>query len=418
MGIKEELYGYGEKAKYAALKLSIVSTKDKNSALYKMAKNLRKSSKLIESENRKDIEAGKERNLSNAMLDRLLLDEGRIDAMASGIEKIASLVDPVGEILNGWTTDDGIKIRKVRVPIGVIGMIYESRPNVTADAAALALKSGNAIILRGGKEAIHSNRVIAKILQDTLEEEGLLKDIINLVQTTDREAVKILGQMVGFVDVIIPRGGEGLIKAVTESAKVPVIYHDKGLCHTYVDKYADLRMAEEICINAKTQRPGVCNAMETMLVNSEVADEFLPIIYESMVKKGVELRGCEKTVKILDNIKVATEEDWSTEYLDLILSIKVVESLEEAIEHINRYGSKHSEAIVTDNYKSSKEFTNGVDASTVYVNASTRFTDGGSFGFGAEIGISTNKLHARGPVALEELTTYKYIVEGEGQIRG
>ncbi|BDU51348.1 glutamate-5-semialdehyde dehydrogenase [Haliovirga abyssi] len=417
MELREELYEYGKKAKEASLKLTVASTKEKNLALRKIAENLRKNIKDIEKENEKDIVAGKERGLSKAMLDRLLLTSDRIESMASGVEKIATLTDPVGEILTGWTTEDGIKIRKVRVPIGVIAMIYESRPNVTADASALALKSGNAIILRGGKEAINSNKIIAKIIKESLDEVGLPSDSINLVQTIDREAVKILTQMVDYIDVIIPRGGSGLIKAVTENAKVPVIYHDKGLCHTYVDEMADIEMAKKICFNAKVQRPGVCNAMETMLVNKNIAEEFLPQMAEEFKKAGVELRGCKQTKQILKDIKLAEEKDWDTEYLDLILSIKMVDSVDEAITHINKHGSKHSEAIVTKDYESANKFLNGIDASTVYVNASTRFTDGAMFGFGAEIGISTNKLHARGPVALAELTTYKYIVEGNGQIR-
>lgn len=418
MELKETLYKYGKNAKKAGLSLAIASSKEKNNALKKMAEKLRENSELIKMENGKDIVEGEKNGLSKAMLDRLLLNDERIEGMAAGIEKIVSLTDPVGEIVKGWTTEDGIRIRKVKVPIGVIGMIYESRPNVTADAAALALKSGNAIILRGGKEAIYSNKIIAKFLQDALEETGFSKDCINLIQTTEREAVKILTQMTEYVDVIIPRGGQGLINAVTENAKVPVIFHDKGLCHTYVDEYADIDMAVNIAINAKVQRPGVCNAMETLLVHENIADTYLPILAKEMEEAGVTLKGCKKTLKILKEIEKATEEDWDTEYLDLILSIKIVESVDEAIDHINMHGSKHSEAIITDNLQNSTRFLNAVDASTVYVNASTRFTDGGSFGFGAEIGISTNKLHARGPVALEELTTYKYIVEGDGQVRG
>lgn len=417
MELKEVIYGYGEAAKKASLKLAMASTKEKNEVLKLMAKRLRENREDIKMENKKDMDAGKENNLSKALLDRLLLDDARIESMACGVEKIASLTDPVGEIITGWTTEEGIKIRKVKVPIGVIGMIYESRPNVTADAAALALKSGNSIILRGGKEAIHSNKVIAKILRNTLEDSNLEEDIVNLIQTTDRDAVKFLAQMTEYMDVIIPRGGEGLIRAINSMAKVPVIYHDKGLCHTYVDENSDFDMAYEICINAKVQRPGVCNAMETLLVHKNIADEFLPTMIEKFKKEDVEIRGCEKTQEIVGDIKKATLEDWATEYLDLILSVKVVENVEEAINHINSYGSGHSEAIITNDYNSSNKFSLGVDASTVYTNASTRFTDGAMFGFGAEIGISTNKLHARGPVGLSELTTYKYIVNGEGQKR-
>lgn len=417
MEIVKIMKEYGKKAKAAALSLAVTSSKDKNRALTLMAKHLRKNAAIIKEENKKDISAGKERGLSKALLDRLLLDDNRIESMAAGVEKIAMLTDPVGEIIKGWTTEEDIKIRKVRVPIGVVGMIYESRPNVTADAVALALKSGNSIILRGGKEAINSNKIIAKFLKEALKEADLPEDAVNLVQTTDREAVKIMTQMNEYIDVIIPRGGEGLIKAVTKNATVPVIFHDKGLCHTYVDEFAKIDMAVKIALNAKVQRPGVCNAMETMLVHSKIADKFLPVIVDEMRSYNVELRACEKSRKIVSDLIAATEEDWSTEYLDLILSIKIVDSLEEAIAHINKYGSKHSECIVTSDYTNSNKFLNSIDASTVYVNASTRFTDGAMFGFGAEIGISTNKLHARGPFALEELTTYKYIVEGEGQIR-
>lgn len=417
MDIKTEIYEYGKKAKEASLSLSIASLKDKNRALQFMADKIRKNTKEIIEENKKDLENGVKSNLTSAMLDRLMLDEKRVESMAKGIEKIISLTDPVGETIKGWKTEDGLDIKKVRVPIGVVGMIYESRPNVTADAASLALKSGNAIILRGGKEALNSNRIIAKVLKEAVAEVGLNENSINLVQSTDRDGVKVLVQMTEYVDVIIPRGGESLIKAVVENAKVPVIFHDKGLCHTYVDEYADIEMATKICFNAKVQRPGVCNAMETLLVHKNIAEQFLPVMAEEFKKANVELRGCERTQKIIKNIKKAVEEDWTTEYLDLILSIKVVDTLEEAIAHINKYGSKHSEAIVTESYTNSQKFLKSIDSATVYVNASTRFTDGGCFGFGAEIGISTNKLHARGPFALEELTTYKYIIEGNGQTR-
>lgn len=417
MDIKSEIYGYGEKAKDAALKLSTATSKEKNNALQKMADNLRKNSEQIIEENKKDIDAGKNNNLSAAMLDRLLLDAKRVEAMAKGIEKIISLTDPVGETIKGWKTEENLDIRKVRVPIGVVGMIYESRPNVTADAASLALKSGNAIILRGGKEAINSNRIIAKILKNAVEESGLPADSVNLIQGTDREGVKVLVQMTEYVDVIIPRGGESLIRAVVENAKVPVIFHDKGVCHTLVDEFADISKAVKICYNAKVQRPGVCNAMETMLVHKNIAEKFLPVMADEFKSAGVEIRGCEKTQKILNGIKAATDEDWAAEYLDLILAVKIVESIEEGVKHINKYGSKHSDSIVTESYTNAQYFQKAVDSATVYVNASTRFTDGGCFGFGAEIGISTNKLHARGPFALEELTTYKYIIEGNGQIR-
>lgn len=417
MNLNEIIIGYGKLAREASHKLATTLTKEKNRALLLMSKKLKENKEIIKKENEKDIENGKKDNLSDAMLDRLLLNDSRIEDMANGIEKIASLIDPVGEIITGWNTENGLNIKKIKVPIGVIGMIYESRPNVTADAAALALKSGNSIILRGGKEAIHSNKIIASLLKDALKETAIPEDAINLIQTTEREAVKIMTRLEEYIDVIIPRGGSGLIKAVTEHATVPVIFHDKGLCHVYVDCDADLKMANDICMNAKTQRPGVCNAMETLLINGKIADKFLPIIAENLKKDGVELRVCSRCKEILPNEKDATELDWETEYLDLILSIKIVDNIDSAVEHINKYGSKHSEAIISNNYENTTKFLNSVDASTVYVNASTRFTDGGEFGFGAEIGISTNKLHARGPFALNELTTYKYIVSGNGQIR-
>ena len=417
MNIVEEVRSKSKSAKEASYILATLTSQIKNSALKNMAAGLRDAKESIKSKNAIDIENGKAAGLSSAMLDRLLLNDARIEGMAAGIEKIAALTDPVGEVIKGWIPESGINIKKVRVPIGVIGMIYESRPNVTADAAALALKSGNSIVLRGGKEAINSNIVIAEILKKAAVEAGIPEGAITLIELTDREGVKVLTQLTEFVDVIIPRGGSGLIKAVTESAKVPVIFHDKGVCHTFIDEFADIEMGKKICMNAKVQRPGVCNAMETLLVHENIAEKFLPEMAEEFSKAKVELRGCEKTLKILKNIKAATEEDWDTEYVDLILSIKVVKSVEEAISHINRYGSKHSDAIITNSYENSKRFTNAVDSATVYVNASTRFTDGGCFGFGAEIGISTNKIHARGPFALEELTTYKYIIEGEGQIR-
>lgn len=417
MEILEEVKSKAKAAKEASYKLAVVSSKDKNRVLKKMAAKIREAKESLKEKNRIDIEAGVKAGLSNAMIDRLTLNDKRIEDMAAGIEKIAALTDPVGEVIKGWSPESGIKINKVKVPIGVIGMIYESRPNVTADSAALALKSGNAIVLRGGKEAVNSNVALAEILKDAVIEEGFPEGSISLIQNIDREGVKILSQMVEYVDVIIPRGGSGLIQAVVEHAKVPVIFHDKGLCHTFIDESADIDMAKNICINAKVQRPGVCNAMETLLVHEKIAEKFLPIIAAEYIKAGVELRGCENTLKILKDIEAATEEDWGTEYLELILSVKIVKNIEEAVTHINRYGSKHSEAIVTNSYENSKLFTTAVDSATVYVNASTRFTDGSCFGFGAEIGISTNKLHARGPVALEELTTYKYVIEGNGEIR-
>jgi glutamate-5-semialdehyde dehydrogenase len=336
--------------------------------------------------------------------------------MAEALRDIAKLKDPVGRVIDGWVLDNGLRIEKVKIPIGVIGIIYESRPNVTSDAAGLCFMSGNACILKGGKEAMHSNITIIEILQYVLEKNKLPKEAISLIPDYSREGVAWLIQQDKYVDLIIPRGGEKLIKFVSENSKVPVVKHDKGLCHVYVHEDANLDEAVKICINAKVQRPGVCNAMETLLVDRNIAGKFLPKIKEVMEKEGVELRGCEITLEYIDIAK-ATEEDWETEYLDKILSIRVVDNLEDAIEHIETYGSGHSDSIVTENYSVAEEFLNRVDSACVYVNASTRFTDGGIFGFGAEVGISTNKLHARGPMGIDDLTTYKYKIYGNGQIR-
>jgi len=337
--------------------------------------------------------------------------------MAVGVHEIAGLADPVGTMLGMWNRPNGLRIGKIRVPIGVIGFIYESRPNVTVDAAGLCLKSGNAIILRGGSEAIDSNSAIADVVVDSLGKAGLPGDSVQLVRTTDRAAVNAMLKLDKFIDLIIPRGGKGLIDLIVQNSMIPVIMHYDGICHTYVDEFADLDMAEKICLNAKVQRPGVCNAMETMLVHSGVADEFLPKIAAKLADAGVEVRGCVRTCKIMPNAVAATDEDWATEYLDLILSVKVVDSIEEAIDHIAKYGSAHSDAIVTENYHRAQQFLDAVDSSAVFVNASTRFNDGFEFGLGAEMGISTNRLHCRGPMGLEELTTTKYVVYGSGQVR-
>jgi len=388
----------------------------KRSVLNQMAKSLEDNISQIINANEKDLEYAKNANLSSALIDRLLLNEKRIKAMAEALRDIAKLKDPVGRVIDGWNIDNGLRIEKVKIPIGVIGIIYESRPNVTSDAAGLCFMSGNACILKGGKEAYHSNTVIIEILRDVLERNNLPADAISMLPDYSRSGVEWLIKQDKYVDLIIPRGGEALIKFVSENSKVPVVKHDKGLCHVYIHKDADLDKAVKIALNAKIQRPGVCNAMETLLVDREIASKILPRIKEEMEKNEVELRGCEITLEYID-INKATEEDWHTEYLDKILSIKVVENFEDAVEHIQKYGSGHSDAIVTENYSMAEEFLNRIDSACVYVNASTRFTDGGVFGFGAEVGISTNKLHARGPMGIDDLTTYKYKIYGNGQIR-
>ncbi len=405
-----------QKVKEASRVVATLNSGIKRKVLNEMANALEKNAKTIIEANKKDLDYANEANLSNALIDRLLLDEKRIKAMADSLRDIAKLKDPVGKIIDGWKLDNGLEIQKVKIPIGVIGIIYESRPNVTSDAAGLCFMSGNACILKGGKEAFHSNSVIIEILRYVLEKNSLPEDIVSLLPDYSRSGVEWLIKQDKYVDLIIPRGGEKLIKFVSENSKVPVVKHDKGLCHVYIHENANLKDGAKIALNAKVQRPGVCNAMETLLVDRKVAGEFLPVIKEMMEKEGVELRGCEITLEYID-IKPATEEDWHTEYLDKILSIRVVDGLEDAIEHIEKYGSGHSDSIVTDNLKAAEEFLNRVDSACVYVNASTRFTDGGVFGFGAEVGISTNKLHARGPMGIDDLTTYKYKIIGNGQVR-
>ena len=382
-----------------------------------MARSLEERSEMILEANHEDMEAARNKGLSKVLLDRLLLTQDRIVEMAEGLRALVALADPIGEVIRMWTRPNGLQIGKMRVPLGVIGIIYEARPNVTVDAAGLCLKTGNAVILRGGSEAFNSNQAIAQVISSAAINAGLPAGTIQLVNTTDREAVNIMLKMNEFIDVLIPRGGAGLIQTVVQNATVPVLETGVGNCHTYVEEDADLEMAEKIVINAKTQRPGVCNAMETLLVNARVAPVFLPRAASALQAKGVELRGCPRTREILPEVIPATEEDWKTEYLDLILAIRVVDDLEAAIQHINTYGSKHSEAIITSSYAKARAFLQQVDAAAVYVNASTRFTDGYQFGFGAEIGISTQKMHARGPMGLEELTTIKYIIYGDGQIR-
>jgi glutamate-5-semialdehyde dehydrogenase len=417
--LAEQIEAMGRRARAAARALALCSEDRKNTALLAMADAIEAAGAEIVAANGRDLQAAPGYGLNAAAVDRLRLDAPRIHAMAAGVREVAALPDPCGEIIRQWTRPNGMQITKLRVPIGVVGIIYESRPNVTADAAVLCVKSGNACILRGGKEAIHSNAAIAKALSAGAVHAGLSADIVQLVPFTDREGVRLLAQMDRYLDVIVPRGGHALIEAVVEHARMPVIKHYHGVCHVYVDQAADLAMAEKIAVNAKCQRPGVCNAMETLLVHRDVAGEFLPSVAKALRDRGVELRGDKRTCEVLGaDVKAATEEDWTTEYLDLILSIRVVDSLEQAIDHIEHYGSHHSDSIVTADEAAARKFLAAVDSAAVFWNVSTRFCDGGEFGFGAEIGISTDKLHARGPMGLEELTTYKYLVTGAGQVRG
>ena len=403
-------------AKASSRVLSTLSGKEKNRILLEMAAALRANTSDLLVANAADMADGEKNSLTSALMDRLFLDEGRVDSMAVAIEEIAALKEPVGRVLDGWVTEDGLKIEKVSIAIGVIGIIYESRPNVTSDTAALCFKSSNVCVLKGGKEAENSNRAIAEVLKDVLIENDLPSSLISLIPDSSREGVNKLIKMDRYVDLIIPRGGAGLIKHVSENATVSVVKHDKGQCHTYVDKDAKIDRAIAIAINAKVQRPGVCNAMETLLVDSAIAKETLPLFKEEFDKAHTELKGCLNTQSIIE-VANATDEDYDTEYLANILNIKVVDGVSGAIEHIVTYGSGHSEAIITENITSAETFLNAIDAACVYVNASTRFTDGGSFGFGAEVGISTNKLHARGPMGIEGLTTYKFKIYGNGQIR-
>ncbi|MDY0120547.1 MAG: glutamate-5-semialdehyde dehydrogenase [Sulfurimonas sp.] len=405
-----------KEAKAASRVLSTISGADKNRILREMAEALRANTMNLIEANAKDMRSGEENDLSSALMDRLYLDEKRIDAMAVAIEEIAALKEPVGRVLDGWVTEDGLKMEKVSIPIGVIGIIYESRPNVTSDTAALCFKSSNVCVLKGGKEAEHSNKAIAEVLKNVLIKNDLPPSLISLIRDSSREGVAKLIKMDKYVDLIIPRGGAGLIKYVSENATVSVVKHDKGQCHTYIDKDAILDNAIAIALNAKVQRPGVCNAMETLLVDSALADTALPLLKAEFDNAGTRLKGCARTQAIID-VENATDEDYDTEYLANILNIKVVDGVEGAIEHIVRFSSGHSEAIITENITKAELFMNAIDAAAVYVNASTRFTDGGAFGFGAEVGISTNKLHARGPMGIEGLTTYKFKIYGSGQIR-
>jgi glutamate-5-semialdehyde dehydrogenase len=417
MGLHEDMAAMGDRALAASRELVLLNTRKKNAILNAMADELAARRSAVLKANRLDMVEAENAGLSPAMLDRLLLNEARLRGMVRSLRAVAALNDPVGAVISRWIRPNGLEIRKVRVPIGVIAIIYESRPNVTADSASLCLKTANAVILRGGKESIHSNTAIAEALVAGGEKKCLPRHAIQLVKTTDREAVRELVQLEGRVDLVVPRGGEALIRAVVEQARVPVIKHAKGVCHTYVDKSADLDMALRIAENAKCQRPGVCNAMEKLLVHEKVAEVFLPRLATRFAELGVELRGDAEARRIVPAMKEAVEEDWYTEYLALILAVKVVPSVKAAVEHINKYGSRHSDAIVAESERAQQLFVEEVDSAAVYVNASTRFTDGGEFGMGAEIGISTDKLHARGPMGLEELTTYKYVINGNGQIR-
>ncbi|WP_321368856.1 glutamate-5-semialdehyde dehydrogenase [uncultured Desulfuromusa sp.] len=417
MSIGEEMLALAIAAKQASRHMAVASSATKDELLLKMAAALEERSAHIREANEKDLSAARENSMAAAMIDRLTLTPERIAGMAAGLREVVSLPDPVGQISGMWLRPNGIQVGRQRIPLGVIGIIYESRPNVTADAAGLCLKSGNAVILRGGSEAIHSNRAIGTILQQVLETMGLPPAALQVVTTSDREAVTELLQLDEHIDLIIPRGGEGLIRFVSNNSRIPVIKHYKGVCHTYVDAAADLQMAERICLNAKVQRPGVCNAMETLLIHRDVAATFLPQIVTVMRQSGVELRGCEEARTIVDDLIPATEEDWSAEYLELILAVRIVADFEQARQHIEAYSSLHTEVIVTNDYRISQQFLREINSSVVMVNASSRFSDGNQLGLGAEIGISTSKLHSFGPMGLEDLTTRKFIVFGDGQIR-
>jgi glutamate-5-semialdehyde dehydrogenase len=417
MSVEEIVTNMARAAREAAKVVARLSTREKDEALERIAQKLLDEADAIKQENSRDLKDAKEKGLSEAMIDRLTVSDAVIVSMAGGLRDVAKLPDPVGRVTGMWLRPNGLQVGRVRIPLGVIGMIYESRPNATIDAAGMCLKDSNAVILRGGSEAFHSNTILAEIIQGALRDSGIPEAAAQVVPVRDRSAVNELLAQEGYVDLIIPRGGEGLIRFVVENSKIPVLKHYKGVCHVYVDEGADLEMAENISFNAKVQRPGVCNAMETLLVHEAVAGAFLPTMARRFVEAGVELRGCPKTCQLVSEAKHATDEDWPAEYLDLILAIKVVSSMEEAMDHIAMYGSAHTEAIVTSDLARARRFLREVDASVVLVNASTRFNDGGELGLGAEIGISTSKLHAYGPMGLEELTTTKFIVFGDGQVR-
>ena len=417
MDIKSYVLKKAQEAREGARALARASSDRKNSALIKMAEALRKQTKLLQKENKKDLAAAKKKGLTKAMIDRLALTTNRIEDMAQGLTDISILPDPVGEVIKMWQRPNGMTVGKMRVPIGVIGIIYESRPNVTADATGLCIKSGNAVVLRGGSEAINSNKAIVRILRSVAKKEGIHQGAITFFDIPDRQAIIEMVKLEGIIDLIIPRGGEGLVRAVTENSRIPVLKHYKGVCHVFVDRDADLQMAEDICFNAKVQRPGTCNAMETMLVDAKIARKFLPSVIKRFKKAGVLLKGCSKTRRIDKNLAVANDEDFYNEYVDKILNVKIVKDMDDAIDHIARYSSAHTEAIVTNDYAKSMRFLREVDSASVFVNISTRFSDGFQFGLGAEMGISTDKIHARGPMGLEELTCTKFIALGNGQLR-
>jgi len=411
------IQGMAREAKLSARQLRTARTSEKDAALDFIAENILARKEEIIKTNAEDVALARKKGLSSALIDRLTLDEKTIGSMVAGLREVAALPDPVGEVSGMWKRPNGLQVGQVRIPLGVIGFIYESRPNVTVDAAALCLKSGNAVLLKGGSEAINSNLILNEILAPALRKANLPEKSIQVIPSTDREAVGILLGLDDYVDMIIPRGGEDLIRFVAENSRIPVLRHNKGVCHIYVDEFADVEMARKICFNAKVQRPGVCNAMETMLVHKNVAPLFLPEMIREFRNAGVEIRACEESAKLIPNLKRAEEGDWSAEFLDLILAVRIVENMDEALDHIERYGSNHTEAIVTDNYERSQQFLERVDASVVLVNASTRFNDGFELGLGGEIGINTAKLHAYGPMSLRELTITKFIVFGSGQVR-
>jgi len=415
---KEYVEKIAREARCAAASLAVSKGPQRNAALLACAKGVRQQKAQLQAANQKDLQRSKEFGLTDAMVDRLRLTDKAVESMATALEQIAAQADPVGQTIAAHTRPNGLRIEKRRVPIGVIAIVYESRPNVTADAAGLCLKAGNACILRGGKEAINSNLAIAAVLRDGLASAGLRGSAVTVIDNPDRAIVTAMCKAQGLIDLIIPRGGEALIRAVAEAATIPVIKHYAGNCHVYVHADADLDMAQKIVMNAKCQRPGVCNAMETLLVHQDAAEAFLPGMARKLADAGVELRGCERSRKLVPSMKVATEDDWRTEYLDLILAVRVVDDLDAAVEHINTYGSNHTDAIVTKSTEAAEKFVAQVDSSSVMVNASTRFADGGEYGLGAEVGISTDKLHARGPMGAEDLTTYKWIVTGQGHVRG
>ena len=417
MQLSEMIEQMAREAKGAARQLRKLSRAQKDAALEAMAVKLMERRSEIIKENRKDLDSARSNGLSNAMIDRLTLDEKVISGMAEGLGEVAALPDPVGEVTGMWKRPNGLQVGRVRIPLGVIGFIYESRPNVTVDAASLCLKSGNAVILKGGSEAIHSNLALAALLEESLVESGLPPKAVQVIPSTEREAVNLLIGLDEYLDIVIPRGGEGLIRFVTENSRIPVLKHYKGVCHTYVDKSADLALASDVCFNAKVQRPGVCNAMETLLVHEGIARDFLPDMLDRFRDAGVEIRGCAETTALAEGVRPAEDSDWPAEFLDLILAVKVVSSMDEALDHIDMYSSNHTEAIITRDYSRSQRFLAEVDSSVVLINASTRFNDGNQLGLGAEIGINTDKLHAFGPMGLEELTTTKFIVYGQGQIR-